>query len=243
MKQFAIIGLGKFGRSMLDELAESGCEILIIDRDRDAIDRCKDKATTSYVADAISEEVIGKLVPRGIDAAVVDMGDNLEVSILVTNYLKKIGVGRIITRAESSAHEEILDLVGATDVILPDREAARELAPLLLSSVLFRYMPLSKEFAIAEAEVPESLVGKTLIEAELRKRHELNVIALRKPEHEEEYTYFAPDYRIQKGDVLLIAGAPLRIAELARIHLPSERPGEKTALSRFFSRFRKKDRG
>ncbi|MBE3065255.1 MAG: TrkA family potassium uptake protein, partial [Spirochaetes bacterium] len=101
MKQFAIIGIGRFSRRMLEELADAGCEILLIDKDREVVDLYKDKVAATFIADVISEEVINKLVPASVDAAIVDLGDNLEASILATNYLKKLGVGRIITKAES----------------------------------------------------------------------------------------------------------------------------------------------
>ncbi len=237
MKQFAIIGLGQFGRTMLEQLTDTGCEILLIDKDREALETYKDRATAAYVADAISEEIIDKLVPATIDAAVVDLGDNLEVSILVTNYLKKLGVRRIIAKAESEQHAEILDIVGATEIVLPDREAAKRIAPLLLSSLLFSYLPIGQELAIVEMEVPDRFVGQTLTEAKLRQEHRLNVIALRH-EGESEYTYFAADYRLQKEDVLLAAAKEEDIAEFTHARLPATKGGVPGVLNRLFSRFR-----
>ncbi len=237
MKQFAIIGLGFFGKRMLEELIDTGCEILIVDKDAEVIEHYKDKVAASYIADAISEEVIDRIVPSTIDAAIVDLGDNLEVSILVTNYLKKLGVKRIITKAESDQHSEILDLVGATDIILPNREAARRVAPLLLSSILFRYMPISREFAIAEIQAPERYIGKTLIEANLRQKHGLNVVAMRKTDAEE-YAYFLPDYKLQPEDVLLVAGKEDDIGEFAKVELPAVKEGAPGLFNRLFSRIK-----
>ena len=112
MKQFAIIGLDTFGKRILEELIETGSEILIIDKDRDVIEYYKDKVTSAFIADALNEEIIRKLIPDTIDAAIIDLGDAVEVSILVTNYLKKIGVKEIVAKAESNEHGEILTLVG-----------------------------------------------------------------------------------------------------------------------------------
>jgi trk system potassium uptake protein TrkA len=237
MKQFAIIGLGRFSRRMLEELVEAGSEILLIDKDREVVDLYKDTVASSFVANVISEEVISKLVPANVDAAIVDLGDNLEASILVTNYLKKLGVKRIITKAESEQHAEILDLVGATDIIFPNREAARRIAPLLLSSLLFSYLPLSRDFAIAEIKVPAKLVGKSLIEANIRQQHHMNVIALRK-DSAVEYTYFLPDYRLETDDLLLVAGKEQDISDFAQMELPAAREGMPQVFSRLFSRFR-----
>ncbi len=238
MKQIAIIGLDVFGKRILEELADTGCELLIIDKDSAVIDQYRDKVAASYIADAINEEVINRLVPNTIDAAIVDLGDKREVSILVTNYLKKLGIKRIIAKAESDQHAEILDLVGATDIILPEREAARRIAPLLMSSVLFSYLPISQDFAIAEVKAPEKYNGKTLIEANLRQKHGLNVIALRKGE-EGHYTYFLPDYRLQEGDLLLVAGNEENIGEFADVEIPAAREGIHGVFNKLFSRLRR----
>jgi trk system potassium uptake protein TrkA len=237
MKQFAIIGLGQFGCTMLEQLADTGCEILIIDKDHDAVEKYKDKATAAYIADAISEEIIDKLVPSTVDAAIVDLGESLEASILVTNYLKKLGVRRVIAKAESAQHAEILDIVGATEIVLPDREAAKRIAPLLLSSALFSYLPIGRDFAIVEMEVAEKYIGKTLIEANLRQEHRLNVIALRHSGRDD-YAYFAPDYHLQRDDVILVAAKEEDIAEFTNARLPAVKEGVPGVFDRLFSRFR-----
>jgi len=91
MRQYAIIGVSKFGLYMLEELLKVDCEILVIDKKKELVESLKDKVTTAYIADAINEETIGRLVPETIDAAIIDLGDRIEVSILVTNYVKKLG--------------------------------------------------------------------------------------------------------------------------------------------------------
>jgi trk system potassium uptake protein TrkA len=237
MKQFAIIGLGKFGRRMIDELTEAGCDLLVIDRDREAVDAYKDRVAACYVADAISEEVVTKLVPPGVNAAILDLGDNIEAAILATKYLKKIGIGRIVAKAESDQQAEILELVGATDIIRANLEAARRVAPLLLSSMLFSYLPIGKDFVIAEVKVPAEYVGRSLIEANLRQAHRLNVIALRVAP-EEEFTYFDPNYRLQTGDVMLLAAKEEDLFAFAREEAP-ERAGIPGVFSRLFSRIRR----
>jgi trk system potassium uptake protein TrkA len=211
MKQFAIIGLSKFGQHMLEELADTGCELVLIDKDRQRVDQFKDQAAAVYVADALNEDVLEKLVPRGIDAAIVDAGDQTEVSILVTHYLKKLGIREIIAKAESDEHEEILKLVGATRIVRPNTEAARRIAPFLVSSLVFSYLPISRELVIAEVKVPEAFFGKSLIELDLRKKYSLNVIAYRKQDREE-YAFYSPDYRLQADDLLLVGGGQEAIA-------------------------------
>jgi len=207
MKQFAIIGVSKFGYRVLEELSQIDCEILIIDKDRELIEKLKDRVSYSYIADVLNEETIRKLVPSTVDAAVVDLGDRTEASILVTNYLKKIGVHRIIAKAETDEHGEILEIVGATHVIFPNREAAKRLTPLIAYSQLFNYLPISNGLILAEIKVPEKLIGMTLIEADFRRAYKFNVIAIRRVDEEEAgYFFFDPDYRLQRSDILLVAG-------------------------------------
>jgi trk system potassium uptake protein TrkA len=237
MKQFAVIGLGKFGRRMIDELADAGCDLLVIDKDPEAVDEYKDRVAACYVADAISEEVVMRLVPPGLDAAILDLGDNLEAAILATKYLKKLGVARIVAKVESNQQAEILELVGATDIIRANLEAARRVAPLLLSSMLFSYLPIGKDFVIAEVKVPEEYVGRSLIEANLRQLHRLNVIAL-KVAPGTEYTYFHPEYRLQHEDVMLVAAKEEDLESFAR-EKSSGQGGIPGVFSRLFSRNRR----
>jgi trk system potassium uptake protein TrkA len=224
MKQFAIIGLSKFSQRMLEELVDTGCEIILIDKDRQRVDQFKEQAAAAYVADALNEDILEKLVPKGIDAAIVDPGDQTEVSILVTHYLKKMGIREIITKADSDEHEEILKLVGATRIVRPNTEAARRIAPFLVSSLVFSYLPISKELVIAEVRVPEQFHGKSLVEIDLRRKYRLNVIAYRKQD-QEEYAFYSPDYRLQADDLLLVGGDQEDIARFTQEGLPSAGKG------------------
>jgi trk system potassium uptake protein TrkA len=224
MKQFAIIGLSKFSQRMLEELADTGCEIILIDKDRQRVDQYKDRAAAAYVADALNEDVLEKLVPKGIDAAIVDPGDLTEVSILVTHYLKKMGVREIIAKADNDEHEEILKLVGATRVVRPNTEAARRIAPFLVSSLVFSYLPISKELVIAEVKIPEQFYGKSLVEIDLRKQYRLNVIAYRKLD-QEEYAFYSPEYRLQSDDMLLVGGNQEDVARFTQEGQPSAGKG------------------
>lgn len=234
MKQFAIIGLSRFGKRMLEELLNTEAEILLIDKDRELIEEYRDKVAKAYIADAINEAIIRKLIPQSIDAAIVDLGDRVEVSILVTNYLKKIGVKEIIAKAETNEHGEILELVGATNVIFPAREAAKRIVPMLVSSQIFKYLPISKHFAIAEVKTPENIIGTSLIELNLRKKYNINVIAFRILD-EADYAFFSPEYRLKGEDILLVGGSEENIAAFAGIEFrKTPQKGLTGAFKRFF---------
>ena len=214
MKQFAIIGLSSFAKRIIEELEEYPCDILLIDKDPAAIEFYKDRVSRSFIADVLNEETIKRLVPQDINGVVLDPGDRIEVSILVTNYLKKMGVKNIFVRAETNEHGEILDLVGADHVIFPNREAAIRISPMLLTSHLFNYLPISDNLVIAEVKAPDPLIGKTLIEADLRRVLNLNVIAVREGQ-DQDFLFRKAEYRIQQDDILLLAGSQENIHEFA----------------------------
>jgi len=216
MKQFAIIGLGAFGLRMLEELLVITNEIIIIDKDKDIIEKYKDLAKAAYITDAINETALVKIIPAEIDAVIVDLGGKIEVSIMTTNYLKKMGIKEIIVKAQTDEHGEVLAMVGATRVIFPDQEAAKRIAPMLASSFLFNFMPISPNLAFAEVQVNENCRGKTLLEANLRKLFHLNVVAMRKLASEEFFFINDPSYVFVDEDVLLVAGDENSINNFSR---------------------------
>jgi len=222
MKQFAVIGLGSFGSRVIEELSEITSEIIIVDKNADVIERYKDLVANAYITDAINEEAIRRIIPPQIDAVIVDLGDSIEASILVTNYLKKLGVAKILVKAATNAHGEVLKLVGAETVIYPDREAARRVVPMLVSSLLFSFMPLSAGLVLAEVLLPERFAGLTLIEANLRQKYSVNVIAFRKGESGE-YQFFSPGHKLQSDEILLIAGKEKDIIDFSGRESPERR--------------------
>lgn len=235
MKQFAIIGVGNFGIRMLDELSDIECEILILDKDRDLVEKYKDKVAAAFIADVMDEETITRLIPPTIDAAIVDLGARVEVSTLVTHYLHKMGIKKIIVKAETDEHGEILSIVGATDVIFPSREAAKRVAPLLTSPLMFSFLPIGSGLVIAEVKVPERYYGMTLVEADLRRTTGLNVIAIRK-ELGGDYSFFSQEYRLQPDDVFLLAGSEENVAVFAGNKLFIRKKGISRVLKDFFKR-------
>ena len=204
VKQVAILGLSHFGKSVLDELLELKVDTFIVDKDRERIDTYKDAVAGSVVVDILNVETLRKVLPESIDAVIIDMGDQVEASILATSYCAKLNIKAIIVKAETEAHGEILELVGATKVIFPNKEAAKRITPLLLSSILLNYLPVSGNLAIAELEVPANMIGHTVLETDIRRKYGLNLISVRGPE--EEYGEFNPAYRFKAGDIALFSG-------------------------------------
>jgi trk system potassium uptake protein TrkA len=204
MKQIAILGLGHFGKSILDELLELNVDVLIVDKDRDLIDSYKDDPVSAVALDILTVETLRSVLPDSIDVVIIDLGGKIEASVLATSYCAKLNIKSIIVKAETATHGEILELVGATKVVFPNREAAKRISPLLLSASMLSYLPVSEGLAIAEFSIPEPFFGKTLIETELRKKYRLNLLSVRTGDAE--YRVCEPSYVFRDGDIGLFYG-------------------------------------
>jgi trk system potassium uptake protein TrkA len=204
MKHVAILGLSHFGKSVMDELIKLNVDVFIIDKDREVIDTYKDSSAGAVVIDILNIENLQKVLPEGIDAVVIDMGDRIEASILAASYCSKLKMKTIIVKAETEAHAEILELVGATKIIFPSKEAAKRVTPLLLSDVLLNYFPISETISIVEIELPKYMIGKTVFDSELRSKYNLNLIAVR--QSDTKFQQFTTDYRFRLGDIALLCG-------------------------------------
>lgn len=235
MKQAAVLGLGRFGKSVLDELLELKVDVIVVDKDREAIDAYKDASAAAVALDVLTVETLRKVLPESTDAVIIDMGDRIEASILATSYCAKLHIKTIIAKAETKQHGEILELVGATKVVFPNREAAKRITPLLLSSALLNYLPVSGNLVIAELEVPAFLAGQTLVESDIRRKYGLNLISLR--EKDGEFGLLGPDSVFEEGLIGLFSGTD---GDLERFigYAPKEKRERTPLAERFLGLFR-----
>jgi len=219
MRSFAIIGLGQFGKCMVETLHERGLDTLVIDQDETKVQWARDQATKVVKADVLDFALFEELVGDSFDCAIVDLGDQMERSILATNYLHKLKVQQIVVEATNAAHAEILEIVGATRIVFPEKEAAQRLAGLLAGDGRLDYFPVSKAFSLIEIPVPATWVGKTLANLSVRKKHRLNVVAVReqpKPGAQDVWSFAGPERILQASDVVLLAGNTEDLEKLAR---------------------------
>jgi trk system potassium uptake protein TrkA len=205
MKQFIIIGLGSFGASIAEELVQLEVELILVDSSESRIDAWKHRVEACYVINEEEIDAIKEIVPEKVSACVIDLGENLELSILLTHHLKKQGCEDIMVRAYSQSHAEIVTLLGATKVVFPDHEAAKRLVPSLVNNGLISYTPVGGGLAFAEVPVAEALVGQSVRNAGFRDRFELNIIATRS-RNAEDFRIVKPDDLFHAGDVLLVSG-------------------------------------
>ncbi len=182
MKSYIVIGLGRFGAEMAVKLYECGEDVLAVDTDEALVDKIADRVTRAVAADARDADVLKKLGAGNFDRAVVAVGSDLAASALITMNLKALGVPYILCKAHDDTHREILEKLGATRVIIPEREMADKLSLGLTSAGIMEYIEISDEYGIVEMAPPEAWIGKCIRNLDLRRKYNANVIALRQGE-------------------------------------------------------------
>lgn len=178
-KNYAVFGLGRYGRAVAAALAQGGAEVLGVDHNVSIVNEAVDEIPVCKCADVTDPEVLAQLGIANIDTVVVAMASNLEASVLAVTLCKEAGVPRVIVKCGTEMHRKILERVGADQVIIPEKESGIRLAKNLLSAGFSEMMELSGEVSMAELEVRPDWVGKNLVELSLRRKHAINVVALR----------------------------------------------------------------
>jgi len=204
MGRYAVIGLGKFGATVVRTLFARGHEVVAIDHDRQRIQDVRDSCTQAIEADCTDQDTLRALGIQDADAVVVSLGERMDASVLVTLYLKELGLEEIVVKAVSEDHGKILHLIGATEIVHPERDTARRVARGLGLRSIVEYLPLAADSSLVEVHLPPAFVGKTLSELEIRKRYQVLVVAIKRGEGLLIAT--GGDERLQAGDVLVLVG-------------------------------------
>jgi trk system potassium uptake protein TrkA len=179
-KQFAIIGLGRFGSNLAKELMEQGYEVLGVDKNEEIVNDLSDQLTHTVVADSTDEDVLRSLGVRNLDCVIVSIGDNIQANIMTTIILKELEVKMIVAKAMTDLHARVLEKIGVNRIIHPERDMAIRVAHQLVSPNLLDYIELSRDYTIAEISVPERLSGMTLKQLDPRAKYGCSVVAINK---------------------------------------------------------------
>ena len=180
MKRIGIIGAGRFGMALAESLANAGTEVVLIDRNRPAMQMAGEFAT-ALQGDATQPHVLDEAGFGECDVVVVAIGSNMEASVMATANCKELGVPNVVAKATSELHGKILRRIGADSVIYPDRDSAHRLAMSIANHNVIDFFEVSEGYSIAEIATPEDIRGKTLAEADLRKRTGVTVLCIRRP--------------------------------------------------------------
>lgn len=218
-RQFAVIGLGRFGAAMATTLVSLGQDVLGIDTHDDAVQALADRVPHLLAINASDPRALREAGVADVDVAVVSIGANIEASLLIVMAIKEMGVKFIVAKATTEVHGRILERLGVDRVIYPEREAAVRMANSLVVPNVIDYISLSRDFSIIEIPAPSMFVGKSLRAIDLRAKHGLTMIAIKREVNGRTNTDVSPsaDEVIQQGDVLALVGSNKALLALEKL--------------------------
>lgn len=228
MRQFAVIGLGRFGLSVAESLIKKGAQVLAIDKDEEKVQELSEIATYAVTMDATDESALKSIGIQNVDVAIVSIGEDIEASVLAVMLLKEMGIKEIVAKAITDLHGRILVNLGVNRVVFPEGEMGKRLASSLVIPTVMDFIQLSDEYSIAEIPAPKEFEGQTLKELGIRARYNMNVLAIRRkiPTLEgdgetsyAEQTIMSPsaDDKVETGDVLVVLGENTKFQKLSKI--------------------------
>jgi trk system potassium uptake protein len=227
MERFAVIGLGRFGMRLATQLAESGADVIAIDRNPEIIEQIKDHVALAVSLDATDEHALLAQGIDKVDAAIVGIGTDFEESVLSTVILKQIGVRRVISRATTSVRGQILSRVGADDIVNPERESADRWCNRLLAPAVLERTVLGEGYSLVQVQAPSAFHNKTLSDLAVGTRYKVLVVAIRRTTETASAAGAAltcqtvisapgPDSIVKAGDVLVLIGNDDAIAKFPK---------------------------
>lgn len=213
MKQFVVIGCGRFGKALATNLSELDHEVLLIDNNQDTVDEMSRIVTHAVCADVTVEGTLEALGVQNFDIVIIGISSNLEAAIMATVEAKDLGVGTVIVKVKDSIHGNIIGKLGADRIIIPEKDAGVRLAHNLTSSKIVDYIEVSDEFSLMEVKAPKDWYGKSIESLNIREKHGLTVLAIKSKGAS--IINPSPKYKIETGDTLLVVGKVVDIEKLA----------------------------
>lgn len=217
MRQFAVIGLGRFGCKVAETLARKGVPVIAVDSNPELVNKVSGFVTKAIQIDSSDEEALIACGIRAVDVAVVCMGEDIESSILTTALLKKLNIKEIVSRACTQLHAQILKMVGATRIVFPEEDMGIRVANSILSPGVVEYIELGADYTLSEIEAKSECIGHTINELDLKTKFGINALIVKRKiivtgekggEAVEKEVKILPtsNYKIQEGDILIVVG-------------------------------------
>jgi trk system potassium uptake protein len=213
-KNFAVIGLGRFGGSICKTLAEQGKEVLAIDNNEDRVNEFTSIASRALVGDTTDEAVLKSIGIRNFDHVIVAIGEDIQASILTTLILKELGVENITVKAQNDYHEKVLRKIGATVVVHPERDMGIRIANNMASNNVLDYLGLSDDYSIVEIVANKRLGGHSIIGLDIRKKYGINIVAIKRGNE----IIVSPQAKetILDKDILIVIGSDIDIEKFTK---------------------------
>lgn len=215
-KSFVVIGLGVFGSSIAETLANRGYDVMIIDKDESLVNELASEVTEAYTADITAPHVIEDLGVKNADCVIISTGSSLEAAIITTLRCKELGVSEIVVKAMSETHEKIFKKIGADKVVIPEKDMGAKLAHALTSTNILDIIELSDDYSIVELKVPDQWIGRSIYEINIRKNHGVNIIALVNGDNIDVNPN--PNEPFHSGDYIIVVGLTEDILRLEKLN-------------------------
>ena len=218
MANYLVVGLGRFGRSVARTLYENNQDVLAIDDDEEVVQQAIDSGVVSeaIVLDASDETAIKNIIKDNFDVAFVCIGANVQASILVTLLLKEAGIPKIIAKAQARSQGKVLEKIGADEVVYPEEFMGKRVASKVLRPTIIEHFKLSNKYAVVEVLAPKSFTGRSLIQLDVRKRFEINIIGIKDKDNEVNISP-SPETVIKEGDTLIVVADSQKMNELNKL--------------------------
>jgi trk system potassium uptake protein TrkA len=217
MKRFIVVGLGNFGSTVAETLHSAGHDVAALDRDPERVDDMASKVSRAALGDGTEVRTLRQLGAEDANAAVISTGDDLTASALTALVMRDLGIEEIYVKVVSHEHARLIEKIGVTETIFPERESGIRLGKRIASRALLNYVQLGPGFSVQEMAVPPSWVGKSLRELEPRRRHGISVVAVHDILLDRIQAVPNPDELLKDSDALLVAGADETLAKVAKL--------------------------
>ena len=200
---FGVIGLGRFGTALVQTLAEAGKEVIAVDKDESKVKAVRKYTDFAFVIETLTEESLRETGIHNCQTVTICIGEQVDVSVLTTMMVIKMGIPHVISKANSREHGEVLKHLGAT-VVYPESDMAVRIGKRMISNNLLDYISLDDQVEVRRIQVGGFLVGSTVQEADVRRKYGINVIAVER-DHQT-MVDFSPQFRFETGDIVAVIG-------------------------------------
>ncbi len=217
MKRFVIVGLGNFGASVAETLHSIGHDVAALDRNAERVDQMARIVSRAGVGDGTDVRTLRRIGAEDADAAVISTGDNITASALTALVLRDLGIEELYVKVVSHDHARLIEKIGVTETIFPERESGIRLGKRISSASLLNYVQLGQDFGIQEMAVPSDWVGRSLRELQLPRAHGISVVAVHDVLMDAIYPVPDPDALLKDSDALLVAGSDKSLAKAAAL--------------------------
>lgn len=212
MKQYIVIGCGRFGSSVATTMHLLGHQVMAIDKSDDAVQAISEKVTHAAIVDVTDEQALRALGMGNFDVAIIAIGSDIRASIMATLIAKEMGVEQIVCKAKDELQAKVLYKIGADRVVFPERDMGIRVAHNLVSDNILDHIELDPEYSIMEIVTPNKWVGKTLIELDLRAKYEITILAVKSGDKINVIP--SPQEQLQEKSILVVIGKNSNISTI-----------------------------